>query len=331
MNRFFAVVAIFLVSIIATPFVVQAQAIGFDNEVTILTIPEYPKPFETMTLKARSFSTDLDIAQFNWIVNGKTYKQGTGVKDISVTMGKPGTLTVVSVVIKTKNGQTTTQTFSFRPADVTLLWEADTYKPPFYRGHTTAAFGSTFRITAIPEFFDKKGVRMNPKDLVYTWKKNYEIVGEASGYGKDSFITTKTGYLDEDENISVEVSSPRESVIGSTHVTISPTTPKVLFYENNPALGVLFNKELGGSVNTDASSIDLFTAPFGMSQSNRNNPINIDWSSGNTSLTDFLSKRFITIDNRLNLVPLSVQFQSTKKLLQSATGQIVVSFTKSNE
>jgi len=196
MNRFFVpIVAVFMLNVFVAPLATHAQSAGFSETITILTTPEYPKPLETTLFKVRSFSTDLDVAEFDWIVNGKTHKKGTGLKDVEIVMGKPGTLTVVSVVIKTKNGQTVTETLSFRPADVTLLWEADTYKPPFYKGHSNAAFGSTFRVTAIPEFFDKKGIRMNPKDLIYTWKKNYEVVGSASGYGKDSFITTKTGYL----------------------------------------------------------------------------------------------------------------------------------------
>jgi len=322
MNRFFVVVIVFVLGFTVFMQKIQAQAGSINNTLTLITIPDYPKPLGNLNIKAQSFSTDLDSADFSWVVNGKIYKKGTGAKEVDVTMGKPGTLTVVSVVIKTRNGQTMTQTFSYRPADVTLIWEADTYKPAFYRGHTTPAFGSTFRITAIPEFFDRKGNRMNPKDLVYTWKKNYEVVSDVSGYGKDSFITTKTGYLVEDEIISVDVSSPRESITGNTSVTITPQTPQVLFYENRPAEGIQFNQEIQGSIGAD-NDVEIFAVPFGISKTPN---INFNWSIDGTSISDFFNKRDIVVDNRLNNMVIVAEAKNSTKLLQTGQGSFVASF-----
>ncbi len=321
-----------LFSILALSFAhipAYAQTIpGIAEPVTFDITPEYPKPNETVTVSTQSFSTDLDKAVYKWSLNGKLYAQGTGMKSISIKTGKAGSLTVVSVEVSTADFGVIKNDIAFRPADVTLLWQSDTYVPPFYEGKALHSYNGQFKVTAIPEFFDSTGKRINPKNLVYTWKKNGNVQGDMSGFGKDSFVTSQTSYLREGEDISVDVSSPKENLAGSASMTVTPTLPQIVFYEDSPLYGILYEHSLRNSLNLYSEEITLRAEPFYMSIANPlDGSLALDWKLNGASVASFANRTDVTLRKQGNSggqSDVGLVIQNQRKLLQGASANISI-------
>ncbi|MDO8579631.1 MAG: hypothetical protein Q7R72_02040 [bacterium] len=304
----------------------HAQGIpGVNEPVTLQTSPRFPKPDTTVTITAQSFSTDLNRAGFSWISGGKVIKQGTGVTSVVVPSGKVGILTSVSVTVTTVDIGTISQEVSWRPADVTLVWKSDGYTPPFYRGKALESYGASFRVTAIPEFFTEAGKRIDPKTLVYTWKKNGTIDPNQSGYGKDSFTSSQASYIRGGDDINVEVSNNDGSIIATKTTTISPGIPEIIFYEESPLYGIQYEEALNDTFNLTAEEVTLCAEPFNVSTNNIFAGLNLDWSINGDSVPSFKDKNKITLRKAgavggQSAIGLSIQHQT--KILQGGIASI---------
>jgi hypothetical protein len=301
-----------------------AQTIpGIGQAITLSLIPTNPEPNQLVVIKAQSYSTDLNSATFRWSVNGKLQKEGVGLKEFQTKTGKNGTAITVSVEIATQNSGTLRESISFRPAEVSLVWESDGYTPPFYKGRGLYTFSGTIKVTAIPEFFGSNGKRINPKDLVYTWKKNGEVVADASGYGKDSFTSSKTSYLRDGNDIGVEVSSPRETVTGSASINVTPAELKVLLYEKSPLYGILFDKAITNRFNLVNEEVTLYAVPFFFSsQNNSIDGLSFDWVMNKAHISEVGDKNEITLrkePGQTGNSDVSITIQNPRKPLQGGS------------
>ncbi len=304
----------------------NAQSIpGVSEPVTLGVSPRFPKPDTTVTITAQSFSTDLNRAGFSWVSGGKVIKQGTGATSVTVPSGKAGSLTSVSVTVTTTDIGTISQTASWRPADITLVWKSDGYTPPFYLGKALESYGASFRATAIPEFFTGAGKRLDPKTLVYTWKKNGTIDPNQSGYGKDSFTSSQASYIRGGDDINVEVSNNDGSIIATKTTTISPGIPEIIFYGESPLYGIQYEKALNGTFNLTAEEVTLRAEPFNVSTNNIFTGLSFDWSINSESVPSFKDKNKITLRKAGSVggqsdVSLSIQHQT--KILQGGIAGI---------
>src|SRR3990167_10337236 len=70
--------------------------------------------------------------------------------------------------------------------EVDLLWQGNSYVPPFYEGRTLWSSQSRITFLAIPH---GAGIG-NPANLTYKWTKNGTVLGNINGVGKNtlSFI-----------------------------------------------------------------------------------------------------------------------------------------------
>lgn len=308
----------------------HAQISTGSNDISISLLPENPKPNQTVVVKTQSFSTNLDNATFKWSVNGKLIKEGIGLKQFETKTGKGGTSMTIQVEISTQNLGVIRDSITFRPTEVTLIWESDGHIPPFYKGRSLYTLGGTIKVTAIPEFFNSKEKRINPKDLVYTWKKNGDVVADASGYGKDSFISNKTTYLRESNDISVEVSSPRENITGSASTIIEPQSLEILMYEKSPLYGILFNKTLPSSFTLINEEITLYAVPFFFStQTQSLGELSFDWTMNKNPIRSAAGSSELTLRKEAGQVgssDISLNIQNPRKVLQNTDAQIQILF-----
>ncbi len=320
---------IFSLSLFSFASFAHAQTVpGITDPITFQVVPNYPQPNETIYITAQSFSTDLDKAVFKWLINGKVYAQGVGLKKISLPSGKPGTLTTLAVEVSTSDFGVIRESLTFRPAEVTLVWQSDTYVPPFYKGKGLHAFNGQFKVTAIPEFLDSTGKRINPKDLIYTWKKNGDVDGDASGFGKDFFVTSQTSYLRDGEDISVNVSSPKDDLTGSAAVTVSPAVPEVVFYEDSPLYGIVYEKALQDRYNLTSDEITLRAELFNVSTPDPlASNITYDWTLNDATVSDFKNQNEITLrktSQQGGQSNLGLTIQNLQKVLQGGQAAITI-------
>lgn len=262
-----------------TSAAVSAPA-GIGDYVSIESNPQLPGPNENVTVSITSTSVDLDSATVSWFVDGVLEKKAVGVKGYTLATQGPGSVTVVDVTIAPLKGAMVKRRLVFQPAGVSLIWEALSYTPPFYRGKALNAFDGRVRISALPHFVRKSGGRIPPSELVYTWKKNGTVIGSAGGYGKNVFTPPDPISFSRGESfIEVSVTAPGENMTAKDAVTVRPFTPKVLLYENDPLLGIRYEHALLGVFTLTKDEVVLVGSPYFFSSRERAVPsLDYQWT-----------------------------------------------------
>lgn len=232
------------------------------SDISMEVAPKNPDAFENVTLKLETFSIDLDIHHITWFVNDEEKSSGIGKKSITVTVGNYGEGTSVEAVIKAQDGRLVRKTITLRPATVDVLWEAaDSYVPPFYKGKALPARGAVLKFTAIPNLV-VGDMRLDPRNLDYTWQWNYQVKENSSGYNKQSF-GVKNLFINREEIVSVDVQNSSANVRGTGSTKLTFTEPEIIFYDLFPTTG---NLNLGAMLHNNAPSeenpITLGIAPF---------------------------------------------------------------------
>lgn len=230
------------------------------TDISVEMSPENPKPNETVSVSAVSYSTDLNGAEITWKVNGKTLQSGIGGKNFIFQVGDMNTSTTLSLSIITSDGLTIQKSYTIKPSSVDLIWESSGSVPAFYKGKIMYSHQNVITFIALPHISERRG-EINAKNLIYTWKKNGSVLGSDSGYGKNVF--TMTGPLiSRALDIEVEVTTTDGSAGGYARTFVNPGEPSILFYEKNPLYGIEFQKALSGSIKLTGSEITVIGIPF---------------------------------------------------------------------
>lgn len=261
MYRSVSILILFFILSIFIPNTLLAQALIGGTPLYLTINPENPSPEDFVTASIQSYSTDLNVADISWFVNNSLVKRGIGVKAVSFTLGKAGSQTNVSVVVRSSEGFVLEESKQINPAHVSLVWEADTYTPPFYKGKALNSHQGILRISALPDFINSNGTRTPASQLVYKWKQNGTALADASGYGKQT-ITLEGGVIIRPFTIDVEVTKPDSPLKGTATIVIASTEPKLLMYENSPAYGVRFSTALGQDFNLNKDEVTLVAIPY---------------------------------------------------------------------
>lgn len=307
----------------------HAQSIpGIQNPLVVSVIPNEPRANQTVYISLQSYSLDLDRALVTWYVDGVEASSGVGIKDFRVLAGPSGSTKTVDVRVSSVGTGTFTETIVIRPADVGLLWESDTYTPPFYQGKALHSYNGSFKVIALPELYTTAGVKIDPKELIYTWKKNGEVQGSASGYGKNTYVGTQTSYLREGEDISVEVTAPRDNVVAANSILITPAVPSVSFYEKSPLYGIIYERSLRNRTSLSNEEISIIAEPFFFSIRNRESSnVSYTWTLNNSALSDFAGESLVTLrktGGEAGRADLRVVLQNNMKLLQGAAQNLTI-------
>jgi hypothetical protein len=254
----------------------KTQAIGEDFFVEFS--PENPGPNATVSAKANSYSFDINRASITWVVNGQTKLQGTGEKSFSFSTGDIGSITKLSVLITTEKGASFKKDFSFRTADVDILWEALTYTPPWYKGKALPSSESLIKITAVPHF---PGA-ISPAKLIYNWSVAFENKPDISGLAKRSFLLRSANVFNENK-ISVIVSNYDKSITAEKNISIKISQPKIIFYEENLLEGARFNQTLQRDFQLNDNTINIRAEPFFFSRRNLERLL-YEWTMNNQKI-----------------------------------------------
>ncbi len=210
------------------------------TDVSVESIPDVPGPYESVTLNLISYATDLNRLQITWFENGVSKLSGVGKKQYSFQTKGVGEVTTIEARI-TADGSILSKRFVIKPAGVDMLWEAtDTYIPSFYRGKALPSSEGVIKIVALPHFKNGSGETASDS-VVYNWKRNYNSVTDSSGYGKNVFIF-KQSYLNPVEQIGLTAIDNGTGSSVKKNVFVKTYTPKILFYEKDPLLGIKYEK-----------------------------------------------------------------------------------------
>lgn len=127
-------------------------------------------------------------------------------------------------------------------SSVDLILEPMSYTIPFYKGKPTFSNQGTAKIVAIPNV-TISGQKISAENLTFRWIKNDIVLGSLSGKGKSSLMVYGQVPV-RDIDVDLEILNSSGEIIAQNSIFISVGDPKIVFYENNPLLGELFNKEI---------------------------------------------------------------------------------------
>lgn len=242
-----AVIAIFGIIIPKNTLAVSSSSI------LVNVAPENPAPNESVNISLNSYASNLDSVLITWSVDGKNLLSGIGKKSFSLNAPDAGEETSVIATISLPDG-TLESRIVLRPSVMVLLTQAnDSHVPPFYRGKALVTPGSEVKVVAMPEI-KNGGQIVNPKNMVYNWKKNYTNNVDGSGFGKNYFLYIDD-YLEDTSIISVIASTTDQKYSSSASIDIGTTEPKILFYKKDPTLGTLFERALWDGYKIEGSDV----------------------------------------------------------------------------
>lgn len=305
----------------------QIRSNGIRDNLQTRINPQNPGPGENVQMSIESFLTDLDKATITWTLNGKVAEKGMGKSSFTFKNGTSGTTTHLSIFIITNTGDQVTKEFLFRPVGVAILWEADTYTPPFYKGKALMTAEARMRAVVIPNTPNSQNA-LDAGNLAYVWKKNGDIVDGTSGYGKNSLSFNAPIPLTETE-IGVVASSVDDSIKSEINISIPLVRPFVLFYEDHPLIGIWYNRSLGTSIELSKKEFSITATPFFFSNEHDGSSNTVyNWSLNNNTLSNI--KRSITLRNKEGSVgdsSITLAMRNIFQTFQTASQSITIHFT----
>jgi hypothetical protein len=288
----FLACSIFFMCLISTAHA-QLELPNMDQSIFITVVPENPKPGETVRLYAESVFYDLTKENNVWAVNGKTIAQGVGIVEASFTAGALGSRSAVVF----SSGDASART-SITVTEVDLLFESNSYVPPFYRGRALPSEGSSVLVMAVPRLLRADGSFVAASSLTYTWKRNGSTIVSASGKGK--FVATfPSPVLFGTDTISVDVRTSDGSLTGSASTNVSSVRPLLLLYEDHPLFGVTYHKALGAETFVPESEATFIAVPYFASVASPNDTsLMYDWVVNDQPIPpDTVKRSAITISS----------------------------------
>jgi hypothetical protein len=254
----FAIALLLPVTAFAQSF---GNLIGSTSSFTVSVNPQYPTPYSQAVLSFLSSNIDLTNAAMTVSVAGKKIYQGS-VQPTSIPLGKAGSATMVVVAIAS-GGTNYSQTILIQPQDVALIAEPISSAPVLYQGKPSVPLEGNVRVVAVANLRGASGKILDPNTLSYAWAVDGTQIANSSGIGKETIIVASPLQYRSRE-VSVTVMSSDDSLVGGDSLLLTALEPAVRVYENDPLLGIRFDRALSGTYAINGTEATLFAAPFSL-------------------------------------------------------------------
>ena len=318
------IIALFLT--LGVPFAAHADTPGPDQVLEVNIVPQNPNPGDLVTITVGNNTYDLDKANISWYVNGTLSQQATGLKLFSTTIPATGGKTDIKVDIKTTEGVEITKDFPFNITGVSLIWEANTYVPPWYKGKALFTPQATGRVIAVPQIYSG-GTLVDPSTLIYNWTDNDSEEPDQSGYG-DNIYYFAGNIISRPRTISVTVTQKQGTLTANGQITIDAIEPSLRIYQNDPTYGLQYQNSILSEYNLTVPEVSFEAIPFYFSADTASSPdLTYAWLA-NSSITDQTSP-FITFRNesQQGTSQISLEVDHVQDILQAAQAAFSVVFT----
>ncbi len=311
------------------PAIGFAQIPGVDNsDLNVELIPESPHPNEVVNVRLTDYSIDLDSSRIIWKINGVVKQSGTGNKTFSFTVGDLNSHTILTIDVSAASGQNLEKIVEVRPSSVDILWQSESFTPPFYRGKALFSYENKITFIAIPHISSGSG-EIPTKNLIYKWEMNSNVIDDSSGYGKNTF-TTIGSLIARPLEVTVEVSSLDGIFSGRGHIITTPVDPKLLLYQDDPIYGLQFQKALNNNLNLGGEEIEVMGIPFYFGIKDLSSPyISFKWSINGVPTDNDVSANtqvFRKKEGTSGTSNISLRVEDSQKILQAATSNFNLNF-----
>ncbi|MBU2329843.1 hypothetical protein KKG57_00015, partial [Patescibacteria group bacterium] len=222
-----------------------AQEFPGADPLSAVISPQYPRPFQLISISPRSSLINLSASTVEVLVDGVVVYTGSGTRAVTAQVGDLGSRTNVVVRVTDPSGFTYSKQYSVRPAEVSLILEPRSTTHPFYTGGSLVASEAPVRLLAVADLRTDAGTKIPANSLVYTWRVGNRILTDASGTGRSSLVANApVRYRNAD--ITVTVTSADNSLVGEAKTTISAVDPITRIYRSDPLLGPNYDVALTG-------------------------------------------------------------------------------------
>lgn len=319
--RFFATL---LCVLVVVPLGVSAQIIPtIEPSVEVRVIPEFPAPGANILITAHNL-LNKDALSYIWSVNGQVVDQGIGRDSITTTVGSIGEQTVISLTVQDGSRVVGEVTRSIVPAELDLVWEADSYTPPFYSGRPLPTGDTVITVTAVPDV-RVSGVR-TPKDtLIYEWFLDDSVRPFQTGYGLDTVRLTPPVF-DSPFTVTVQTKTQSGSIAAQNTTEIVPQRPEVLLYEETALLGTLFHRAVSGVLTLFDEEVTIQLFPLFVANPNQST---YSWEVNGGAIDSGETPREITLrktGSDAGRVIVEADFRTPNSLFEQASERFILTF-----
>jgi hypothetical protein len=284
-------VILFVVCVSLMPALSRAQTLddsltlrNIENAISITMNPFSPAAGDTVHLTAESPLFELSESMITWSAGGKTIAQGKGMTDASVTIDTKGTPIAITVSAVDQNWGVAQKSAVVSPPQIDILFDADTFVPPFYSGRALPSAEAMLRLQALVRFIRADGSLTPDNIIFYSWKRNGAPMGSVSGLGRSS-ITVPAPALFGTDTISLDARSDDGAFSGTKSVSIASREPVVVLYEDNPLFGILFHKALASAIGVAETRMTFAAIPYFATAKNADDPLlRYAWSVNGQSI-----------------------------------------------
>lgn len=321
---------LFALCIFSAPLLTHAQVGLTSGDIDVSIYPENPGPNQKVDAVLSSSLVDINSSKITWTVDGKMIQSERGLKNFTFTTGDMGKTSVLGVTVQTVDGQVVETSLRVKPTSIDLLWQSESYVPPFYKGKALFSYSNKITFIAIPHLIGGSGSEVSPKSLVYKWSKNGTPVDDESGYGKNTF-TISPGVISRPMTISVEVSTIDATVSGFAQTSVSPGNPFVLFYRKDPVYGIEFQKALSGDVALGAEKeMSVLAVPFFFGTPGPYQWLSYRWQINGKAIDNDVTETtrvFRPSEGTSGSSKIGVSIENRNKILQLSSASFDLSFT----
>ena len=323
---------LFIIIIVSIIYPVLSYGQTASSNLLDLTVsPTNPEPLQSVTANLQSYSYDLDRSEITWSVNGVIKKTEIGLKNFTAQAGKNGEKTTITVSVNVPGDSPKEISASFAPAVVDLVYESLAYAPPFYKGKILNPTQGVVLVVALPELINSAGGKIPVNNLIYSWKKNDRVEQASSGFGKNTFMFSGSVPV-RDTLIEVTVSSLDGSVSAYKSVNITNIPPKILFYENSPVYGIMFNKAIVNPVNMLADEFGILAMPYFYSVGYATTPdLNFAWTMNSQPVGNQDPKNSFTVRTDVagsGTANIGLKISNNVRIFQFTDSKYSVNFNK---
>ncbi len=320
-----------IITLMVCASIAHAQSIAPDP-VQYTVIPENPGPNQTVSIQVQGVGQFLGNSDITWQQNGTTVDSAHNQMTFSFTTGGVGVGTRIHLRINSPTQGIIQHDFVFNPSVVNMMWEADTYTPPLYKGKGLYSAGSPLKVIAYPTVLIG-GALIPSSKLSFQWYRNDDLQPDVSGLGKNVY-SFNGDQLQTEEDISVTVYSGSVSV-GRGSITIPTSDPQIIFYPQDPLRGELLGQGLSGNASLTQTEVTLKAEPYYFANTSvRNGRITYAWVLNNQDVTGpnsaqgLLTLRQTGEGSGVASLSLDVQNTQSSTFAQAASAGLQLTFGK---
>lgn len=234
---------------------------NLEEQLIITTSPEFPEPFSEVTIRVENYLLDLDRSLITWKVNDAVVAEEIGKQTLTIPTRGAGVVLNITVEILDTENEKAIGSVRINPGSVDLIWEADVYTPPFYKGKALNTSESRVTLVALPHFKTLEGRLLSTREVLFEWITDKGVDVAASGLGKNTF-TLSSDKVYKPRFITVRATSFDKSMVAERTIDLSIHKPEVILYEESPLSGIMFERALVSPVSFEDEEITLFAAPY---------------------------------------------------------------------